>query len=104
MTHTARRYGEPTPRHARNQFTACFQKMKARILIAFASGKFFPNRQKSVFGKSVPNLNKRVAKTNFAHQVANAALTRCTVEKPFPTILAVLRTDCPARTRRTISL
>jgi len=27
---------------------------------------------------------------------ASAGFTRCTVEKPFPTILAVLRTDCPA--------
>ena len=45
------------PRHARNQFTACIQKMVARILIAFASGKFFTNRLGTVFAKSVDFLN-----------------------------------------------
>jgi len=40
--HTARRYGEhpKRPRHARNQFIACIQKMVVRILPAFPPGEF----------------------------------------------------------------
>src|SRR5438552_12294684 len=75
------------PRHARNQFTACIQKMVARILIAFASGKFFTNRLGTVFAKSVDCLNSAV------DYAASADFTRCTVDMPLRTILAVLRSD-----------